>query len=440
MHCFLRQTTVHRVIPLQQPLHIMLIAKAKELATVLGRTILLALQALWAFKLRSMFVIISVSLGIASLTVIIAAHDGANERADELTQNFGPDAVLVLGGDIFNRPIGQRTLTLTWKDMRRIRESLPGTYLVIPLLSIPGRTVRYQNNNWDVGRIIGSSENYGEAWNWPLLSGRDFTTEDVKQARKVCLIGKTVKEKLFGNATDVVGKMIFVGTLPYRVIGTLSHRGYSGGGTTSLDDRVIMPLTTMTRSFGLNRQYFRGLRIKFRDAKNMASNVTNLKSFLRRLHRLYPEEPDDFTILTAEEVQKFLSTLKGGLTLFLGVTAATAIIVGGFVLANLFYLSVSERKQEIGLKRAIGATRGAIIRQFLLEAVLLTILGALLGIGLGLSLAQTLLIFNLIEIKLSVKIFALSFLAATAVGLIFGLSPARQAAALDPIHALRGGE
>lgn len=403
-----------------------------------GITGLLALQALWAYKIRSLFVIISVSLGIASLTVIIAAHDGANQKAEELTESFGPDAVLVLGGDIFNRPVGQRTLTLTWSDLKNIRQSLPGTYLVIPLRSVAGKTLRYKNKNWNVARIIGSSANYSEAWNWPLISGRDFTEQDVTRALKVCLIGETVAKALFTNGESPVSKTIFVGSIPFTVIGELSYRGYSGGGGSSLDDRIIIPLTTMAQRFGVNRQYFRGLRIKYIDAENMRANVENLTSYLRKLHNLSPNEPDDFTILTAEEVQQFLSIIKGGLTIFLGVTAVTAMLVGGFVLANLFYLSVSERTLEIGLKRAIGASKGAIIRQFLLEAILLTILGGLLGIALGLALAQALFIFDLIEIRLSLKMFLSALGAAMMVGLIFGLSPARQAAELDPIRALRG--
>lgn len=413
-------------------------ADIRDNLILLGRTSFMALQALWAYKLRSLFVIISVSLGIASLTVIIAAHDGANAKADELTEMFGPDAVLVLGGDIFNRPVGQRTLTLSWNDLKRIRQSLPGTYLVIPLRATEGKTVRYRNKNWNVARIIGTSDNYGEAWNWPIASGRDFNKEDVSRALRVCLIGETVANALFTTGENPIGKTIFVGTVPVTIIGRLSHRGYSGGSGTSLDDRIIMPLTTMAQRFGVNRQLFRGLRIKFIDAKNMDSHVANLTSFLRKLHKIPPGEPNDFTVLTAAEVQKFLAIIKGGLTIFLGVTAVTAMIVGGFVLANLFYLSVSERTVEIGLKRAVGASKGAITRQFLLEAVLLTILGALLGIALGLLLARVLLAFDFIEIKLSLKIFLAALAAALSVGVLFGLNPARQAADLDPIRALRG--
>ncbi|MEZ6853474.1 ABC transporter permease [Halodesulfovibrio aestuarii] len=405
---------------------------------ILSRTGLLALHALWAYKIRSIFVIISVSLGIASLTVIIAAHDGANQKADELTQSFGPDAILVLGGDIFNRPVGQRTLTLSWNDLNQIKRSLPGTYLVVPLGTVREKKIRYKNKSWDVALVIGTSAQYSEAWNWPLISGRDLTQEDVNRGLRVCLIGETVTSALFSKNESPISKTIFVDSIPFTVIGELSHRGFTGGNGISIDDRIIIPLTTLAQRFGANRQYFRGLRIKYIDMQNMQANINNLTSFLRHLHKLSPSEPNDFTIISAEEVQQFLSALKGGLTVFLGVTAITAMIVGGFVLANLFYLSVSERTLEIGIKRAIGATQGAIVRQFLLEAVLLTILGGLLGIIMGLALARVLFIFNLIEIRLSLKIFLSALGAAMTVGLIFGLGPARQAASFDPIRALRG--
>jgi len=177
--------------------------------------------------------------------------------------------------------------------------------------------------------------------------------------------------------------------------------------------------------------------VKFHDAGNMAANVENLRAFLRKLHDLASTDKDDFTILTADEILKFLSMLKGSLVAFLGVTAAVAILVGGFVLANLFYLSVSERAQEIGIRRAFGAPAWAISAQFLCEAVALTLIGAALGQLLGLGLGQLLARLDILEIQLSPKIFVLSVGSAVAIGLIFGLRPARQAAKLDPIQALR---
>lgn len=398
----------------------------------------MALNVLWAYKLRSVFVITAIALGIASLTVIIAAHDGANRKADEITQSFGPDALLILGGDIINRAVGQRFKTLTWDDAERIRQSLPGTYLVVPMQVSGATSISHGNKKWDIGNTIGATENYGESWNWPLAEGRDLSAGDVEMGARVCLLGETVARELFGNASPV-GKSVFLNRIPFTVAGKLTPRGFAGSGA-NLDDRVIIPLTTMVQRFGVDRRYFRALRIKFHDAEHMEDNIINLESLLRHLHGLREGEPNDFTILSAAEVQKFLAMIKGGLTIFLGITAAAAILVGGFVLANLFYLSVSERTREIGLRRAMGADRQAIVTQFLIEAVALTVLGAVVGVFLGLAMGQMLARLGLIEIRLSWKIFSYAMLSATLVGVIFGLRPARHAADMDPIRALRGGD
>jgi putative ABC transport system permease protein len=172
----------------------------------------------------------------------------------------------------------------------------------------------------------------------------------------------------------------------------------------------------------------------------MDSHIENLRSLLRHNHKLRPEDPDDFSILSASEILKFLTMITGGIMVFLGITAGAAIVVGGFVLANLLFLSVSERREEIGLKKALGATSAAITIQFLTEAVLLTLMGALAGIAIGIGMGQLLTKLGILEIQLSGKLFVLALLSATAIAVIFGLKPARKAASLDPIDALRGGE
>lgn len=397
-----------------------------------------ALHAVWAYKLRSIFVIAAISLGIASLTVIIAAHDGANRRADEITDIFGPDALFILGGDIRNRAVGQRTQTLTWSDVLRIRQSLPGAYLVVPMQARSSLTMRHEGNNWSVSTTIGATADYSASWNWPLTEGRDITSEDVSRGTRIILLGETPAKELFGNASPV-GKTVFLQQVPFTVVGRLSARGVTGGGGNP-DDRAVIPLTTMQQRFGTDRNYFRAMRIKFTEPERMEDNIANLESLLRHLHGIRDGEPNDFTILSAAEVQKFLSMIKGGLTIFLGITAAAAILVGGFVLANLFYLSVSERTREVGLRRAMGAPGSAILLQFLIEAIVLTMFGAVAGMFLGLAMGQMLSRLGLIEIRLSWKIFCYALLAAGAVGLIFGIRPARHAAGLDPIRALRGDE
>ncbi len=404
--------------------------------SLLLRLARMALVSLWAFRLRSCFVIAATGLGIASLTIIVAAVDGAQKKAVEITDSFGPDAAFVLGGDVFSRAVGQRTSTLTWEDVRRIRQSLPGVYLVVPMRAVVKVSLRYGSSNFVADNLIGSTEDYATAWNWPLAEGRDLTREDVDLAAKVTILGVDPARALFGGENPL-GKSILINDTPFTVIGLLSERGFSSGHGSSVDNRLVAPISTLTQRFNLDRKHFRALRIKFHDAANMQANVENLRSFLRTLHGLGPTDKDDFTILTADEVLKFLSMLKGSLVAFLGVTAAVAILVGGFVLANLFYLSVSERAQEIGIRRAFGAPAWAIMAQFLCEAVALTLLGAALGQALGLGLGQLLARLEILEIELSAKIFLLSVGSAVAIGLLFGLRPARQAARLDPIQALR---
>jgi len=414
----------------------MVASKTADPIRLCWRILRMALAAVWAHRLRSFFVILGVALGIASLTIIVAAVDGAERKAYEIVDSFGPDAVFILGGDIRNRAVGQRTNTLSYEDAEVLRQSLPGAYRVVPMRAQHNLPVRFENNKMQVSNIVGATAGYSDVWNWPLSEGRDFSEEDIERGAKVCLIGDAPAQELFGDRSPV-GRTIYIDKLPVQVIGRLSYRGLSGGGG-SIDERIILPITTLTQRFNLDRKYFRALRVKFTSPENMAFHVENLRSLLRRLHHLSEEQPDDFSILTADEILAFLSMFKGGLLLFLGITAAVAIVVGGFVLANLFYLSVDERKSEIGLKKALGAKNSAILLQFLSEALTLTLLGSLFGMAIGMGMAQLLERLGILEILFSWKVFTYSTLAAVAIGILFGLRPARKAAALVPIEVLKG--
>ncbi|UJX39372.1 ABC transporter permease [Desulfovibrio sp. JY] len=412
---------------------------AGRLARTLWRIQRMAGLALWAHKARSLFVVAAVALGVAALTVIVASVDGARRKALEIVDFFGPDAVMVIGGDIENRPVGQRVYTLSFTDARTIARSLPGAYAVLPMRSVRAITLKYGNRNHESPIVVGATENYAKTWNWPLAEGRDLSADDIAHAAKVALIGDEPAKELFGDASPI-GRTIQVGNLPVQIVGRLAYRGLTGGGhDVTIDDRIVMPITTLTQRFNLNRKYFRGLRVKFHDPEHIDASKDNLRALLRHLHKLGPTENDDFTIISANEILKFLTAFTGGLVAFLGVTAAVAIIVGGFVLANLMFLSVGERKVEIGLRKAVGATKAAITAQFLSEALYLTLAGSFCGIGLGVALGESLSRLGLLELRLSPKIFFLSLLAAFLIALVFGLSPARKAAGLDPIEALRGG-
>lgn len=399
----------------------------------------MAFTAVNAFRMRTLFVAAAVALGIASLTLIVAAVDGAQKQARDVVQRFGVDAVLIFGGDIRSRAVGRRTLTLTWQDAEKMRQSLPGAYLVIPMRGISDKIVlRHGNRNMDLPSLIGATANYAQAWDWPMAEGRDLREEDIRLSAKVALLGQTVVERLFPGESPL-GKTIFANDLPLQVVGILSERGGATGSGRPIDSRVIMPLTTMTQRYNLSRQYFRALRVKFHNPELMDVHKENVRSLLRHQHNLEDGEPDDFTIIAADEILRFLGMLQGSLVAFLGITAAVSLLVGGFVLANLFYLSVKERQQEVGLKRAMGAKSWHITLQFLAEAVSLTFLGAVLGVGLGIGIGEILTRYEILTIVLSWRIGVLALAASLVVGIVFGLKPARNAASLHPIEALRGG-
>ena len=406
-----------------------------DAARQLWRAFAFALDAVWAFRLRSLFVSLAVALGIAALTIIVTSVDGAQRMAREIVDMFGPDAAFVLGGDIRSRAVGKRSFTLTWEDARRIEQSLPGAYLVVPMRAQMQIPAKHRAKNLQVPVLVGATADYASAWNWPLESGRDLSAEDVDRASKVTLIGFEASRQLFGEASPI-GQVVFLRDIPFQVVGRLSERSFSGHGG-NINERMVVPLTTLTQRFNMDRKYFRALRVKFHDAENMASHAENLRALLRSLHNLGPDEPDDFTIITPDEALKFLSMLKGSFVAFLGVTATVAMVVGGFVLANLFYISVSERTAEIGLRKAVGASSWAITTQFLFEAALLTALGALMGMAMGMGLGQLLAGLGILKIEFSAKVFVLALASALAIGLVFGIRPARKAASLDPVAALR---
>ncbi len=406
-----------------------------DAARQLWRAFAFALDAVWAFRLRSLFVSLAVGLGIAALTIIVTSVDGAQKMAHEIVDMFGPDAAFVLGGDIQSRAVGKRTFTLTWDDARRIKQALPGAYLVVPMRAQMGVPAKHRAKNMEVPVLVGATQGYATAWNWPLESGRDISTEDVERASKVALVGFEASRELFGEDSPI-GQVVFLKGIPFQVVGRLTERSFSGHGG-NINERMVVPLTTLTKRFNMDRKYFRAIRVKFHDAEHMAEHAENLRALLRDLHGLGPGQDDDFTIITPDEVLSFLSMLKGSFVAFLGITAAVAMVVGGFVLANLFYISVSERTAEIGLRKAVGATSWAITAQFLFEAGLLTAAGAFMGMAMGMGLGQLLAGLGLLKIEFSAKAFLLALASALLIGLVFGIRPARRAAALDPVAALR---
>lgn len=393
-----------------------------------------SLKAVRAFKLRTLFCLVSVALGIASITIIVAATEGAYKKALEIVARFGPDSLLVFGGSEEARATGQRPKTLTLEDIEAVKQTFQTSYVAIPMVSERDVTVAYKERKYQT-QVIGSTSDYSYAWTWPVIQGSDFTEEDVRGLRNKGLIGQYLLKELFGDE-DPVGKYILVKGIPVQIVGVLSERGTAAAGQ-NLDDRIVMPIGTVMRKIQNETRYISAFRIRFIDQENLPAHIEELRSFLRQRHRIPQGEPDDFTIVSPKEIVRFLVALTSSLVSFLGVVGIISLVVAGFVLANLFLLSVRERTSEIGIRRAAGAKRRDILIQFLGEAVIITTMGGLFGFLLGVLSSRLLMHLAEFPIHFSWRAFAAGLLLSWGVGIGFGLQPARRAANLKPIEAIR---
>lgn len=394
-----------------------------------------SIKAVRSFKLRTFFCLISIALGIAAITTIVAAVEGAYKKAFEIVARFGPDSLLVLSGGEEARALGIRSKTLTLDDVDSVRQTFTRAYIVVPMTSVRNVNISYRERKYQT-HVVGSTSDYSRAWSWPVFQGSDFTDEDVKGVRNVGLIGQDLMKELFGDQ-DPVGKYVFVKGIPVQIVGVLSERGTSPGGD-KLDDRLVMPITTVMKKILNEPKYVSAFRARFIDQENLYTHADELRAFLRLKHNLSPSEPDDFRIITPKEIVKFLVALTGSLVTFLGITGIISLIVAGFVLTNLFLLSVKERTSEIGIRRASGAKKRDILLQFLGEAVIITTIGGLAGFLLSLLSAQILTYVAQFPVLFSWKPFAIAFLLSWTVGIIFGLQPAHRASNLNPIEAIKG--
>ncbi len=392
-----------------------------------------AFKAIISYPLRSFFCLIGIALGILSITLIIASIEGANKKALQLFSDFGPDAILIFSGSEQMRTARIRTNTLTLDDMQAIKEHIIGCYETIPMIPVRNMNVSYGDKKWrTLG--IGSTIDYFTSWGWRISDGNSFSQEDVEQYNNVAVIGQEIVKQIFnGNPQSAIGKTILLNKKPFYVAGVLKERGISFGSMV-LDDRIIMPITTAMREMLNERKYIGAIRARFYG--DITSRINDVTELLRQRHGIKGESPNDFTIRTAEDAKQFLLVLQGTLVLFLGITGSISLIVGGFVMANLFMISVQERSAEIGIRRAFGAKKYHIILQILFECIIISIAGSVLGLFLSFVAGKLIIAYTTIPIFFSHKIFWITSLVATAVGIISGLYPARKAASLNPVEAL----
>jgi len=394
-----------------------------------------SLQAVIALKIRTFFCTLSIAIGISAITIIVAATEGAYQKAFEIVETFGPDSIFIIGGSEKSRAVTQRQKTLTLADAEAIRAAFATAYRVVPMSALRDVIVSYKGNRY-TAPVVGSTSDYSRSWSWPVVEGSDLTEDDLRRLANVALLGHETMRELFGDE-DPVGKTILVRQIPVQVVGVLLERGAAQGGG-NIDNRVVMPLTTVMKKLQNEAKYISFLRVRFEDQENLDRRMEELKAFLRARHRVPEGEPDDFQIFSPKDIIKFLVALTGSLVAFVGIVGIISLIVAGFVLANLFHLSVRERTGEIGIRRSVGAKKRDILFQFLGEALIITTAGGLCGFLMGLAAAKLLQYVEEFPIHFTWKAFAVGLLLSWLVGIVFGLRPASQAANLEPIEAVRG--
>lgn len=401
----------------------------------LGKTTNIAAKALLKNKTRSLMMMLGVVIGIATLTVIMSMAKGARHKVMMGMANFGPNAVVVSagGGKMFGPP-DERITTLTLEDSQAISDSIKGIKHIAPFSVNLEQTIIYGSAN-TTAPVVGVTPEFADAWQWYAEEGEFISEEDNASMSRNCMLGQTVVRELFGTQNPV-GETIRVNNTNFKVIGVLSKRGASPHGM-DMDRRVMVPMTTAMKRLS-NVTHIGMIRLYVEDSNRLAEVSANVTALLRERHQITPPNEDDFRVTDSQAMAKTMTGLSKTLTTFLMLLALVSLGVGGIVIANIMFISVNERKKEIGIRRAFGARAKDIRSQFLAEAVMVTVLGGMVGGLLGVGIAKGIALMKGMPGMLSWEALVVALLFSTLVGVVAGLQPAKRAAALDPVQAIRG--
>jgi len=396
-------------------------------------------QAIWANKMRSGLTTLGVIIGIAAVTLMATVINGLNQEFEKTLSQLGADVLYVdqfpWGNNtnrewwrLRNRPAIQPALAQTVRNRSRYADA------VAPMTDTD-RSVEYEGRSMEA-EIMGSTPQYGRIRSVELAQGRFYTQSDERGARNVCVIGATVATELFPVSTPL-GKTVRIGNIPCQVIGVQKKQGEGlFGGPGSPDDRVLIPFSTYDKLFGISRRWGVEVMVKVREGAPLDRAKDELTGILRTARDLAPGEENDFAINDQQRIRASFSGTKiaiYGVGLFL---TGLALVVGGIGVMNIMFVSVRERTKEIGIRKAVGAKRRTILFQFLVEAVIVCLIGGVIGLGLSILGAVGVSALGLTA-SLPTQTIALAFAICVGIGILFGIAPAWQAATADPIEALR---
>jgi len=399
---------------------------------MLGNSLLLAIREIRRNVLRSFLTILGIVIGVAAVIVMVTLGQGATAQVRAQIESLGTNLLIVRPGQRVGHGMSSDAPSFSMADVVALRRDLPALAAAAPAAS-SAMTAVAGNANWSTS-VTGTDNAYLAARNWTLAAGRLFTPSELRAGRASCIIGATVRREVFG-AQDPIGARLRLKKLSCEVVGLLETKGQSSMGMDQ-DDLVLMPIRTLQRRIAGN-QDVDVIYLSVRPGRSMERTIADVERLLRERRHIGPLDEDDFRVRDMREITSMLAGTTTVLTSLLGAVASVSLLVGGIGIMNIMLVSVTERTREIGIRLAIGARQGEVLMQFLVEAVVLSSFGGLLGILLALGTA--LLLAGVLKVPFIVDggIIALAFLFSAAVGIVFGWFPARRAARLDPIEALR---
>ena len=408
--------------------------------TKLITSIRIALRALKVNRTRSALTMLGIIIGVAAVIAMVGVGAGATARIQAQIQSIGSNLIIVLPGSISSNGVrlgSGGVATLTQDDAKAIATECPSVAMTAPMVR-GGVQVVAGSNNWATS-AQGVTPEYMTIRDYTMLSGQFFTTQDVDAAAKTAVLGATVAQNLFGDQ-DPTGQVVIIKNVPFTVAGVLTPKGQSPTGQDQ-DDVILLPISTATQKvIGANRANAKAvgsLMVQAVSPQLMDQAIQEMEVLLRERHRLQSGADDDFSIRNLTEVFAAQETSAQVMSILLGAIASVSLVVGGIGIMNIMLVSVTERTREIGLRLAVGAKRQDILSQFLVEAVTLSLLGGLIGIGVGLTASLLISHFADWSTQVSPLSVLASFLFSALVGVFFGYYPARKAAYLNPIEALR---
>ena len=401
-------------------------------------TFRISFRALRVNKMRSALTMLGIIIGVGAVIAMLAIGTGASEKIAEQISSMGSNLLMVLPGATTAGGVrmGAGTQpTLTMADAEAILKECPAVSNVAPILSGVAQVV-YGHQNWSTG-VVGTTPGMLNVRDWPPASGRPFTDQDVKSATKVCLLGQTVVDNLFGDI-DPIGQVIRIRKVPFTVIGVLAKKGQSPRGQDQ-DDTILVPVTTAQKKlFGTTFPgMVRIIMVKAKSTADLAPAEKQINELLRQRHHIGIKQDNDFTVRNLTQIMETAEQSTKVMTLLLGAIASVSLLVGGIGIMNIMLVSVTERTREIGIRMAVGAKTWDIRLQFIIEALTLSLIGGIVGIITGVSGSKILSMLAGWSTIVSPLSILLAFGFSGLVGIFFGFYPAYKASLLDPIEALR---